>query len=409
MTGSRLLPPPVCLSVCLAVLLRVALLLHGRGSFDDPDNYLPLAKSLSNGQGFSFKGRPTAYRPPLYPLLLATVVGGPGHTATLGIALLHVALGGATVWLTAFAARGIGLSPARVSIAAFIVACDPVLVWQVRSVMTETPAAFLVAAALAGLTVTGATGVTLGGAAFGLAGLCRPSLLVPAALTILAAAICGPGERWHRAKRPLLLAVVIISVISPWMLRNLLVFGEPIWTTTHGGYTLALANNPVYYRDVLNGPPGSVWTGEDQFRWWDSINRDLAGMPEPEADRELSRRVWNLIQTEPLTFARAAVARLVHFWSVAPAQGVYSPVARWLTVAWTVPLWLALLAGCCRPSLWRWPAVASLAAIAGLTLVHAVYWTDLRMRAPIVPAIAIIAAGAIIPGIRRISCDREHA
>ena len=32
--------------------------------------------------------------------------------------------------------------------------------------------------------------------------------------------------------------------------------------------------------------------------------------------------------------------------------------------------------------------------VAGLTLVHSVFWTDLRMRAPIVPAIALIAAGA---------------
>ena len=31
--------------------------------------------------------------------------------------------------------------------------------------------------------------------------------------------------------------------------------------------------------------------------------------------------------------------------------------------------------------------------IVGLTVVHFAYWTDMRMRAPIVPAIALIAAG----------------
>ena len=45
-----------------------------------------------------------------------------------------------------------------------------------------------------------------------------------------------------------LLALTIVIVLSPWMIRNLVVLGEPVWTTTHGGYTLALANNPVYYR-----------------------------------------------------------------------------------------------------------------------------------------------------------------
>ena len=71
-----------------------------------------------------------------------------------------------------------------------------------------------------------------------------------------------------------------------------MVIGEPIWTTTHGGYTLALANNPVYYDDVLHGPPGRVWTGHDQWLWWDSVNRETAGMTEPQADRYLKQKVW---------------------------------------------------------------------------------------------------------------------
>ena len=52
--------------------------------------------------------------------------------------------------------------------------------------MTETPAAFLVAATLAGLTLGGVRGIVWGGLGFGLVGLCRPSMLAGAALTILA-------------------------------------------------------------------------------------------------------------------------------------------------------------------------------------------------------------------------------
>ena len=52
------------------------------------------------------------------------------------------------------------------------------------------------------------------------------------------------------------------AVLAPWAVRNALVLGEPVWTTTHGGYTLALANNEVYYRDVLGGSPGQVWYGQ---------------------------------------------------------------------------------------------------------------------------------------------------
>jgi hypothetical protein len=35
-------------------------------------------------------------------------------------------------------------------------------------------------------------------------------------------------------------------------------------------------------------------------------------------------------------------------------------------------------------------------AVLGLTAVHAAYWTDLRMRAPLVPAIALIAAAGVV-------------
>ena len=49
--------------------------------------------------------------------------------------------------------------------------------------------------------------------------------------------------------------------------------------------------------------------------------------------------------------------------------------------------------------------------VLGLTLVHALFWTDLRMRAPIVPAIALIAAGSRLPGSgllqTRISGNRD--
>jgi len=49
----------------------------GRG-LDDPDNYLPLARALAGGKGFTLDGRPTAYRPPLYPSALAPFGLGSG-------------------------------------------------------------------------------------------------------------------------------------------------------------------------------------------------------------------------------------------------------------------------------------------------------------------------------------------
>ncbi len=268
--------------------------------------------------------------------------------------------------------------------------------------MTETPTAFLLALGFAGLCRPACRGPVLGGAAFGLAALCRPSVLPGTLLAIVAAAIREPGvdavsPRAGRSpghfgfRRPLPLG-------DPQLPRQ---FGEPIWTTTHGGYTLALANNPVYYRDVLHGPPGRVWTGHDQWLWADSVSRETAGMSEPAADRFWRNQALNLAREQPADFARATLARLTHFWALAPIASVYSSTARIATLAWTIPLFFALALGFTSPPPGPGPASRHRPAILGLTVVHAFFWTDLRMRAPIVPAIALVAAGASIRSIKR--------
>ena len=154
--------------------------------------------------------------------------------------------------------------------------------------------------AFAGLYRAGPWAPLLGGAGLGLATLCRPSMLPGTLLTIAAAAIARPGSPTARLRRAGLIGSAVLIVLSPWMIRNFVRFGEPIWTTTHGGYTLALANNPVYYREVLDGPPGRVWTGNDQWIWWDSVNRETTGMSEPQADRFLRDQAWKLAIAEPV-------------------------------------------------------------------------------------------------------------
>jgi 4-amino-4-deoxy-L-arabinose transferase-like glycosyltransferase len=164
-------------AIIASMAIRGALIAAGTGPFDDPDNYLPLAQSLAAGQGLALKGRPTAYRPPLYPILLAPIVTFSRERAITAIAIFHLALGAATVGMTAVAARRWGLGRRRVIAATWIVAIDPVLAWQSRFIMTETITAFLIASALAALTMPRWRGSVLGGALLGLASLSRPSML----------------------------------------------------------------------------------------------------------------------------------------------------------------------------------------------------------------------------------------
>ena len=163
--------------------------------------------------------------------------------------------------------------------------------------MTETLSAFLLAATLAALTVPGRRGAALGGLGFGLAALCRPSVLPALALVAGAAVVTGPGGWRRRAATAAVMVAAAVATLAPWAWRNARALGEPVWTTTHGGYTLALANNPVYYAEVLDGPPGAVWSGPNQRRWWerpeprDGRDDRAAGRPIP--DRPPARGCWS--------------------------------------------------------------------------------------------------------------------
>ena len=193
-------------------------------------------------------------------------------------------------------------------------------------------------------------------------------------------------------------------VLSPWTIRNFGRFGEPIWTTTHGGYTLALANNPVYYRDVLNGPPGRVWTGHEQWLWADSITRETAGMSEPDADRYLRNLALRLAHEQPADFGRPRWRGSAISGALAPAVSIY-PACRprgHVGLDHSACFSRSRSGSSVRRS-GRGRDRRARRSL-GLTVVHAFYWTDMRMRAPIVPAIALVAAATI--GGRRVA-NRE--
>lgn len=385
--------------VLTGMLFRAGLLAPRIRSMEDPDNYLPMARSIVEGHGLAFNGRLTAYRPPLYPILIAPILAISGEFWPIGIATFQILLGGATIALTWISARSWGISHLGSLLASILVAFDPVLAVQSRSVMTETLAAALVTFSLTVLAYKRdrsgpSTGIHffVAGISFGLCVLCRPSLL-PGVGCVLLARLFVPRFGWSSLTA---LALGVGITLSPWSIRNFMVVGGPIVTTTHGGYTLALANNPAYYADVLDGPPNAVWSGPNQQAWWNDVNERTQGMSEPEADRFLRNSALRLAVSRPFDFLRASLARLGRFWGLAPSGEVYPWPMRVATCLWTIPFWLAVGVGLSRRTTWEWPNISGICMVFGLMVVHAFYWTDLRMRAPIVPALALIAASAWI-------------
>ena len=434
----------------------------------DRDVYLGIARGVAEARGFCSPGStvPTAFRPPLYPLMLAgLMVAVPAGVA---VAFVNGLFGVAAVWATWRASQCLGLGRAGL-LAALLVGVDPLLLRYTSQPMTETTCAGLVALLLLA-TVSARVPLARGfarqcsstplaaqscrqchpivlmllamvsnewqnsrrewavGALFGLLVLCRPTFWPLAGLMVAAwslnrwrgscglekATIGGLGAAGQRGL-PWRVAVATMLVVSSWLVRNQLVFGVPLLTTTHGGYTLLLANNSVFYDEVVDQPWGTVWQGDSLARWQseqdERLERDLGPRAsEIERDARLNAIAWKFIAAEPRRFLRATWHRLRSLWSTVPHGDAGDGTSRWLieAVGWYSSfVLLAFVIGMVvvarRPDRGRWWLPYAL--VITVQAVHLVYWTNARMRAPLTPVISLFAAAILAPRVRPVPAE----
>ena len=432
---------------------------------DDPDAYREIAENLLQhgvfalgrpdaARDFDAKPQPTAYRPPLYPVALSNLAASDGNHVSLGkVAALHLLLGVGTVWLTWLAARrlqigncelqianlGVGgpapasqAGPALREMAAplaagVLVACDPILLNQSALVMTETLAAFLAVLALWSLARFDSQrswfDAGLAGGAMGLAVLCRPTflpwlglvgmgmLLVRGRIAKCKMQIANCKFEWSdvgwRLANCAALVVVAAAVVSPWVIRNQRVFGKPIVTTTHGGYTLWLGNNRSFY-DWLQSGSSLPWdveaanrAGRYDWLWIPEIGNAPVRHQEPMKDDYYLRTAGEEIAKSPMSFVRACCYRLGQLWSPLPNKLTADESAgrrlmRYAVAAWYCGVYLLAAVGIWRLwwRLFKPPWVWGVLLCLVFTGVHTFYWSNLRMRVPLMPFVALAAAAA---------------
>ena len=329
----------------------------------DPDAYRLIAENLVQRGVYSrapstMHPLPTAFRPPLYPLILAGTCWQ-GRVGPWNVAILHVVVGTLTVLLVLLLARVWQLGQWS-WLAATLVACDPILLNQAGEVMTETLATLLAVVGLLGLTRLTAAfswkSSILAGLALGLAVLCRPTFLVWAVLC--GAYVLLRWRSWPSIKTTAVLVVVFLLVLLPWGLRNQRVIGRAILATTHGGYTLLLANNPLFYDHLRRQPWGSVWDAQalETLILQSEVEQPSsrpAEHPELSADRRLYQMAVETIRAHPTMFAYASLVRVARLWTPLPHQvsAGETPLARGLR--WLVACWYLLMYAMAGLGLWQ--------------------------------------------------------
>jgi hypothetical protein len=127
-----------------------------------------------------------------------------------------------------------------------------------------------------------------------------------------------------------------------------------------------------------------------------------AAADEAAADRWAYEQAWSSIQHDPAGFLFASIHRLARFWGLMPLQTTPEETDSRHTLRVAIGLWYALEFAMAAIGAWFWrndlfkpPLLWCALLVLSLMAIHTLYWTDMRMRAPLAIPISLAAAYAV--------------
>lgn len=371
----------------------------------DERDYVEIANNLYHGRGFLLHGRPTAFRPPAWPVTLAAFL-------PLGIQLSVVS----TIFMigAALSAAILGMKLSHSewgSLAGIAVLCYPLNIYTSVLLYPQAFATFLLIALwvifsiVAEGTTKGAKRRALWHVALGLiAALLALSVPILAftSVTVIAWTIFATRKDRPRVAIYSLLGFTI--PIGLWTARNIAVLGAAVPLSTSGGYNLFIGNNPT-----TTGSSGVAANIHDapQIATMSEIGRD-------EFYRNLALR-W--IVEHPFDSLALYLAKLVNYFS--PYNQPITPVEGGSIQRIIAYFSFGLLLSCIliRIVFLKWlPFAATEILFLGIFLanafVMAIFFTRTRFRQPldnilVVEAVVTLVIGVSLIQRRRKQADRE--
>jgi hypothetical protein len=376
--------------VALAFALRMAIrLVIGRERFwiDGYALYLQVAQNLAHGHGYATDHGPTAYRVPLYPLLVWLTTGGVRANAWWLITA-QAAMSAATAGLSGLIARRMAGAGAGL-IAALAYALWPYGAWHDVSLQESGMFACLSMLATWAVLEVRARGLVRpagAGLALGLALLTRATLSAYALGVIL-------WLGWRRsALAALAAAAALLLCLSPWLAWQHRVTGT--WGLgTETGQSLFAGNHPLTFSVF---PIGSIDDSREQVfgSLPGEVRARLDAMPDAERDHWYLERGIEEITAHPAAYAVAGLRKIwLAFgpWPV-PRHSLKSDLAymaSWLPFALLGLTGMALRRRHWRedaPLWWHFPTFMAMTAL---------FWAQTSHRSYLDPVIAVYVGVAV--------------
>lgn len=420
----------------VAVVLRLIPVIAARGlgiGLDDMFQYDMLARSLASGNGFRWYaqedldqlapfvdfelstakdydpalGIRTSFRAPLYPAFLAVVYffNGMGFSRFFAARLAQAILLGAPLApLTYFISKlifpplhidpGAGLRSERTArVAAWIVACYPMLLVYPLGLGTENPFFILLLSSFIFLLLSikqpNTWNLLLSGLFLALTALTR-SVILPFAL----AAFCL--LLYLHKTRALIAILAFVLGVTPWVVRNSLLHQKPTGIETSMGYNLYLGYHPK---------------GDGSFIFGPSLDL-LPILDDAERDRIGTTAAIEFIKAQPDRFIPLAINRLGYFFGLEKrvlmyfyANNIlgYIPRAALITIAGILlfPFVLTSTFAALGISFLRWKPEHILLVLLFFCYIvpHVFILSEDRFHLALVPYLAILAAQVWVNGL----------
>jgi 4-amino-4-deoxy-L-arabinose transferase-like glycosyltransferase len=247
------------------------------------------------------------------------------------------------------------------------------------------------------------------GVLFGLAVLSRSSTLV--IFLILAAGstihLWRTGKLHDEWYKPVLAFVLFGLVLSPWVIRNEMVFGRPIWSTTLVGYNLYRYNAIV----TTEVPPHYVGPtegyGEIQVMVADTPELRLP-INEARVDEILQQKALHLILAHPDEYVELVLYRVFPLWfniGILDQYGETPKIVDNLIVVQQAILLVAFLF-----ALWKadWTLRLLAVGVFFFMLCYLAVDAQLRYMVTIMPVIIVISAAGTYRFLLTLNLDRRH-
>jgi 4-amino-4-deoxy-L-arabinose transferase-like glycosyltransferase len=402
-------------ALALRVLFSVAVVGIGAEPRGDEIDYHTIASNIAEGRGFSLgEDRPTARRPPLYPLFLSAWYKLFTPKVELG-RLVQLILGTFIVLSVFYLARAV-FNEQVALFSASLAAVNPFMIFISGYLLTENLYVlllliFLITTRVSGIHTVSVKRTALAGLILGLCVLSRPPAILLWAFVVVFIVDFSFDRFRIKLFRGLILLLAFGLTVLPWAARNHAVFGKWIFFTTHGGVTFYQSNNQavLYWPQYRGGvAPLYALPEHEKLKSLDEITRD--------------REAWKLGKTflaEHKNLVFQLVVRKFHrFWRFRSDFGMSgiksgwwwnkdSPIGRMasrldLGFIYAVIVIPFFVLGMIVTRSFYKQLLFLYGVIAVHMLVALVFYGSLRGRLPLEPIMAIFAAVGMISVFKRI-------